>query len=75
MRAVLEQYTVRGSMGHLLDASEDGLELSDFTVFEIEELMALGDRFALARALVPVPPHRTLARTASPPRSCSTKRG
>lgn len=47
MRAVLEQYTVRGSMGHLLDASEDGLELSDFTVFEIEELMALGDRFAL----------------------------
>lgn len=47
MRAVLEQYTVRGSMGHLLDASEDGLELSDFTVFEVEELMALGDRFAL----------------------------
>jgi len=47
MRAVLEQYTVRGAMGHLLDASEDGLELSDFTVFEVEELMALGDRFAL----------------------------
>jgi type IV secretion system protein VirB4 len=47
MRAVLEQYTVRGSMGHLLDAGEDGLELSDFTVFEVEELMALGDRFAL----------------------------
>lgn len=47
MRSVLEQYTVRGSMGHLLDASDDGLALSDFTVFEIEELMALGDRFAL----------------------------
>jgi type IV secretion system protein VirB4 len=47
MRAVLEQYTVRGSMGHLLDADEDGLGLSDFTVFEVEELMSLGDRFAL----------------------------
>jgi type IV secretion system protein VirB4 len=47
MRAVLEQYTVRGSMGHLLDAAHDGLELSDFSVFEIEELMALGDRYAL----------------------------
>ncbi|HET6335471.1 MAG TPA: conjugal transfer protein TrbE, partial [Polyangiales bacterium] len=47
LRAVLEQYTVRGSMGHLLDAQHDGLALSDFTVFEIEELMSLGDRFAL----------------------------
>lgn len=47
MRAVLEQYTVRGSMGHLLDANDDGLALSDFSVFEVEELMALGDRFAL----------------------------
>jgi type IV secretion/conjugal transfer VirB4 family ATPase len=47
LRAVLEQYTVRGSMGHLLDAPRDGLALSDFTVFEIEELMSLGDRFAL----------------------------
>ncbi len=47
MRAVLEQYTVAGSMGHLLDAAEDSLALSDFTVFEVEELMGLGDRFAL----------------------------
>ncbi|HMJ09840.1 MAG TPA: conjugal transfer protein TrbE [Polyangiaceae bacterium] len=47
MRAALEQYTVRGSMGHLLDARDDALELSDFTVFEVEELMSLGDRFAL----------------------------
>lgn len=35
------------SMGHLLDAEEDGLSLSDFTVFEIEELMNLGEKFAL----------------------------
>ncbi len=47
IRAVLKQYTVDGAMGHLLDAREDELSLSDFTVFEIEELMALGDRFAL----------------------------
>lgn len=47
LRSVLEQYTVRGSMGHLLDAQRDGLALSDCTVFEIEELMSLGDRFAL----------------------------
>jgi type IV secretion system protein VirB4 len=34
-------------MGHLLDAEEDGLSFSDFTVFEIEELMNLGDKYAL----------------------------
>lgn len=34
-------------MGHLLDAETDGLSLSDFTVFEIEELMNLGEKFAL----------------------------
>ena len=47
IRATLQQYTVDGSMGHLLDAEEDGLSLSDFTVFEIEELMNLGDKYAL----------------------------
>lgn len=43
----LHQYTVDGTMGHLLDAEEDGLSFSDFTVFEIEELMNLGDKYAL----------------------------
>lgn len=47
IRAAIKQYTVDGSMGHLLDAEEDGLSLSDFTVFEIEELMNLGEKFAL----------------------------
>ncbi|SEQ93156.1 type IV secretion system protein VirB4 [Azotobacter beijerinckii] len=47
IRETLRQYTVDGSMGHLLDAEEDGLSLSDFTVFEIEELMNLGDKYAL----------------------------
>ena len=47
IREAIRQYTVDGSMGHLLDADEDGLALSDFTTFEIEELMDLGEKFAL----------------------------
>jgi len=47
IREAIKQYTVDGSMGHLLDAEKDGLSLSDFTVFEIEELMNLGEKFAL----------------------------
>ncbi|WP_036254237.1 VirB4 family type IV secretion/conjugal transfer ATPase [Methylobacter sp. BBA5.1] len=47
IRDTIRQYTVDGSMGHLLDAEEDGLSLSDFTAFEIEELMNLGEKFAL----------------------------
>lgn len=47
IREAIRQYTVDGSMGHLLDADEDGLSLSDFTTFEIEELMNLGNKFAL----------------------------
>ena len=47
IRDAIRQYTVDGSMGHLLDAEHDGLSLSDFTVFEIEELMNLGEKYAL----------------------------
>lgn len=47
IREAIKQYTVDGTMGHLLDAEHDGLALSDFTVFEIEELMNLGEKFAL----------------------------
>lgn len=47
IREAIHQYTVDGAMGHLLDADEDGLALSDFTTFEIEELMNLGDKYAL----------------------------
>jgi type IV secretion/conjugal transfer VirB4 family ATPase len=47
IREAIKQYTVDGAMGHLLDAEEDGLSLSDFTVFEIEELMYLGEKYAL----------------------------
>ncbi|MDF1486021.1 VirB4 family type IV secretion/conjugal transfer ATPase [Ramlibacter sp. H39-3-26] len=47
IREAIKQYTVDGAMGHLLDAEEDGLALSDFTVFEIEDLMNLGEKYAL----------------------------
>jgi len=47
IREAIKQYTVDGSMGHLLDAEKDGLLLSNFTTFEIEELMNLGEKFAL----------------------------
>ena len=47
IRAGLAMYSIDKEMGHLLDADEDGLALSDFTVFEIGELMALGEKFVL----------------------------
>ncbi|MDR2503357.1 MAG: conjugal transfer protein TrbE, partial [Deltaproteobacteria bacterium] len=43
MSASLRHYTREGAMGTLLDAAEDGLTLSDFTVFEIEALMNQGE--------------------------------
>ncbi|MBA3754715.1 MAG: VirB4 family type IV secretion/conjugal transfer ATPase [Nitrosomonas sp.] len=51
IREVMLQYTVDGMMGHLLDAEDDGLKLSDFTTFEIEELMNLGEKYALPTLL------------------------
>ena len=47
IRDGIKQYTIAGSMGHLLDARDDGLSLSDFTAFEIEELLNLGEKYAL----------------------------
>ncbi len=47
IREALKPYTVDGNMGHLLDAETDGLDLSDFMTFEIEQLMGLGEKFAL----------------------------
>src|SRR6266436_4707524 len=47
VQEALKQYTVEGSFGHLLDAEADSLALSRFTVFEIEELMGLGEKYAL----------------------------
>lgn len=47
IREAIHAYTVDGAMGHLLDAEDDGLSLSEFVCFEIEELMNLGDRYGL----------------------------
>jgi type IV secretion/conjugal transfer VirB4 family ATPase len=47
IRDALAQYLADGNMGHLLDAEEDSLSLSRFTIFEIEQLMRLGQKFAL----------------------------
>lgn len=47
IRDALKQYTIAGAMGHLLDAEHDGLALSGWTTFEIEDLMNLGEKYAL----------------------------
>jgi type IV secretion system protein TrbE len=47
IREALQQYTVDGAMGYLLDAEQDGLKFSDFTVFEMENLMQLGEKWTL----------------------------
>ncbi|MEO9738494.1 MULTISPECIES: conjugal transfer protein TrbE [Alphaproteobacteria] len=44
IKDALQYYTVDGPMGALLDAEEDGLALSRFQTFEIDELMNMGDR-------------------------------
>ncbi len=40
----LTHYTVSGSMGILLDAEEDTLDLADFVTFEMDEIMNKGDK-------------------------------
>jgi type IV secretion/conjugal transfer VirB4 family ATPase len=47
IREVLHEYTMAGSMRHLFDAEHDTLGLDSFTVFEIEELMALAPKYGL----------------------------
>jgi type IV secretion system protein VirB4 len=44
VRAALAPYTIDGPLGGLLDARSDCLAESFFTVFEMENLMALGER-------------------------------
>ncbi len=44
IRAALTHYTIEGPLGRLLDSSADAIEETDFKVFEIEELMALGEK-------------------------------
>ena len=44
IRSALANYTIEGSLGHLLDARADSIENTSFRVYEIEELMALGEK-------------------------------
>ncbi|MDT7952806.1 MAG: transporter [Acetobacteraceae bacterium] len=44
IRSALRYYTLEGTLGRLLDAEEDGLADAPFLVFEIEDLMAMGER-------------------------------
>jgi type IV secretion system protein TrbE len=44
IRAALAPYSIDGPLGGLLDARSDGVAESFFTVFEMENLMALGER-------------------------------
>ena len=44
IRSALRYYTLEGTLGRLLDAEEDGLAEAAFIVFEIEDLMAMGER-------------------------------
>ena len=44
IKEAIQHYTVQGAMGRLLDADLDSLSLSSFMVFEIEDLMNLGDK-------------------------------
>lgn len=53
VKEYLNFYTINGSVGYLLDASSDSLSFQNdgtkpfFTVFEIETLMGMGDRYLL----------------------------
>lgn len=44
IKEAIQHYTVQGAMGRLLDADSDSLNLSRFMVFEVEDLMNLGDK-------------------------------
>ena len=47
LKEALKYYTNQGSMGHLLDAQTDTLGVADFMVFEIEELMNMGEKILI----------------------------
>jgi type IV secretion system protein VirB4 len=47
LRSALTNYTIDGPLGHLLDSRRDSLRDGTFSVFEVEELMGMGERNAL----------------------------
>jgi type IV secretion system protein VirB4 len=61
----LRPYTVGGTYGRLLDASEDAVAEGRYQVFELRHLLDLDDRIPRADAALPVPARR--ASTGRPP--------
>ncbi len=47
LRGAIAHYTLSGSLGTLLDADRDGLRENIFQVFEMQNLMALGEKNAV----------------------------
>lgn len=47
LREALKYYTLDGAMGDLLDSDVDKLSLGGYQVFEIEELMKLGEKIVI----------------------------
>lgn len=47
VRSALEYYTLRGSVGDLLDSQRDALDQDRFQVFELEHLMARGEKVVI----------------------------
>jgi len=47
LRGAIAHYTLSGSMGALLDSDRDGLRDNVFSVFEMQHLMALGEKNAV----------------------------
>jgi type IV secretion system protein VirB4 len=43
LKEAINHYTVQGAMGKLLDAQTDSMAIETFTVFEIDDLMNLGE--------------------------------
>ncbi|ATS91164.1 transporter [Xanthomonas phaseoli pv. phaseoli] len=47
VKAALTHYTLSGAMRRLLDGQEDGLKASTYTVYEIDDLMKMGNKNAI----------------------------
>lgn len=47
LREALSHYTLAGSLGSMLDARQDALTDGDFSVFEMQHLLALGEKNAI----------------------------
>ncbi|MBU1586282.1 MAG: hypothetical protein KKE44_26495 [Proteobacteria bacterium] len=47
LRNCIDSYTGQGVLGDMLDNEEDNLSLSDFSIFELEHLMRLDEKYML----------------------------